>query len=253
MLQGLFGKGESNWRVAKGGDDKWEKKRAVLARYRELHGDMKVPEGYIIPSIPDWPKVLLDRNAFNTLPRDTHYRRLTSRCPPPPIPVVVVDASQDMHGIKLGKMVSNIRSGLSFTDKRAELEAMGIEYRDSPRELTFPVVKAALIRYKQIFTNFNVAPKFTIPKSSSLWPPEMASMRLGEVVMRFRSGEWVTTPEETQFFADIGIVPGEFPPGSAARPKGQPVGAPWGSSSSSGAAAGKDLSASWGVSSAAYV
>jgi len=109
VLQGLFGKGESNWRVAKGGDDKWEKKRAVLARYRELHGDMKVPEGYIIPSIPDWPK--------------------------------------DMHGIKLGKMVSNIRSGLSFTDKRAELEAMGIEYRDSPRELTFPVVKAALIRY----------------------------------------------------------------------------------------------------------
>jgi hypothetical protein len=86
VLQGLFGKGESNWRVAKGGDDKWEKKRAVLARYRELHGDMKVPEGYIIPSIPDWPKVLLDRNAFNMLPRDTQYRRLTSRCPLPPSP-----------------------------------------------------------------------------------------------------------------------------------------------------------------------
>jgi len=111
--------------------------------------------------------------------------------------------------MKLGKLVSNIRSGYSYSDKRAELEPLGIAYKvtEAPREFTFPVIKAALIRYNELYGTFNVAPKFTIAKTASLWPPEMAGMRLGHLVKRFRSGEWVTSAEERQFFADIGIVP----------------------------------------------
>ena len=122
----------------------------ALMIYRDLHGDMHVPSGFIIPdNIYEWP--------------------------------------QDIWGIKLGSVVKNIRSGLYYKNKREDLESIGFCY--APIQTKYDIAKAALLTYQTIYGDMLVPHRFATPRDSDEWPQETRGLNLGALVGNIRSGQ----------------------------------------------------------------
>ena len=122
----------------------------ALMIYRDLHGDMHVPSGFIIPdNIYEWP--------------------------------------QDIWGIKLGSVVKNIRSGLYYKNKREDLESIGFCY--APIHTKYDIAKAALLTYQTIYGDMLVPHRFATPRDSDEWPQETRGLNLGALVGNIRSGQ----------------------------------------------------------------
>jgi hypothetical protein len=123
----------------------------ALLRYKEMYGHMLVPQSYVVPNDDEsWPK--------------------------------------ETWGMKLGGVVSNIRSGNSYKDKRQELMSIGFDYSLQSTSQNYAAAESALLRYKDMYGDMLVPCAFTIPYDDDSWPEETWGLRLGGVVSKIRGG-----------------------------------------------------------------
>jgi hypothetical protein len=128
------------------GEDKFEFKKRILLRYKELHGNILVPRNFIVPWTDNWP--------------------------------------EEMWGVKLGYVVHNIRSGADTKVNREELIAVGFIFEKQSKGfgLGWARLKPALEHFKKLNDHLRVPRSFVIPSDSSDWPEEMAGIKLGMTV-----------------------------------------------------------------------
>ena len=124
--------------------------KLALQQYEELHGDMLVPIGFIVPDSNLWPKSLVD--------------------------------------FRLGQAVNRLRAGKSFVTKRKDLESIGFDY--SPTfDNYYQTVKQALLRYKELHGDMAMTNNYRVPVESDLWPESLLGFRLGKAASHIRAGD----------------------------------------------------------------
>jgi hypothetical protein len=97
--------------------------------------------------------------------------------------------AEEMWGMNLGILVNSIRAGKSYANKRADLESIGFDFNPQQTRYGYEVIKAALLKYKDINGNMLVPQTFVVPADDIKWPEgEMWGMNLGFVVMDIRAG-----------------------------------------------------------------
>ena len=82
--------------------------------------------------------------------------------------------------MKLGDIVSNIRTNDAYSDHRAELECMGFDYGKEKVRRGWDCVKCALLAHQKVFGHLMVHFKFVIPAEPA-WPEEVWGMKLGRI------------------------------------------------------------------------
>ena len=138
----------------------WEKVTSALLTYKSLHGDLLVPQVFVIPKTRDWP--------------------------------------EDLWDMKLGRVVSNIRNNGQYSTNRAELEEMGFKFDSRRTAYGWEKVTSALLTYKSLHGDLLVPQVFVIPKSRE-WPEDLWNMKLGIVVSNIRShGQYSTNRAELE-------------------------------------------------------
>ena len=131
----------------------------MLLRYKELHGDLKVPPSFIVPGDSElWPR--------------------------------------EARKFDLGYVVRSIRLGLVFPDEYQTYLNAGFEF-DIIHNFDYVAVKLALLRYKELHGDMMVPTTFVVASKSSKWPEETWSLNLGAVVVNIReSNEYEEHKEE---------------------------------------------------------
>jgi hypothetical protein len=131
---------------------RWDEVHAALLAYQEVHGDLEVPQRFVVPSEAPWPE-----NAW---------------------------------GMKLGIRVHNIRSKEDYVkdhpERRAELDALGFVWDDNERR--WEELHAALLAYQEEHGDLEVTRAFVVP-SEAPWPEEAWGMKLGQRVNNIRASE----------------------------------------------------------------
>jgi hypothetical protein len=154
---------------------RWEEVRAALLAYQELHGDLEVPQAFVVPSEVPWP--------------------------------------EEAWGMKLGSRVSDIRQQEHFVkhhpERRAELDTLGFVWDDLERR--WEEVRAALLAYKEVHGGLQVPKSFVVP-SEAPWPEEAWGVPLGRRVNKIRSQENYVKdhPERRAELDALGFVWDEF-------------------------------------------
>lgn len=141
--------------------------RKATRTYKELHGNLRIPPEFIIPSTAMWPN--------------------------------------EIWGMKFGLLVRNIRRGRSYTSMREELEVMGLDYTLHHKYFGKELVLAALNHYKEIHGDLNVKVSFCVPVDGKRqgWPEEVWGMKLGSTVSSIRGGRCYVNSKED--FEKIGF------------------------------------------------
>jgi hypothetical protein len=131
--------------------DRYKIIRAALLKYKELKGDMLVPNRFVVP-VNDitWP--------------------------------------QEAWGNNLGKVVSSIRGGYSCKDSREDLKTIGFDFNSQKLHYGYEVIKVALLKHKALYNNMLVPARFVVPVNDISWPKKTRGMNLGTVVMNIRAG-----------------------------------------------------------------
>lgn len=109
---------------------------------------------------------------------------------------------QRSWGMKLGSIVSNIRTGKScYVDRKDELIKMGFAF--DAIHAKFELLKKALICYnnKPNYVKLPVNSKFVIPRTNE-WPEEIWGVKLGTGISDIRRGRYREKEHELR---DIGI------------------------------------------------
>ena len=119
--------------------------------YKEVHGDMRVPCAFVVPSSVPW--------------------------------------AEETWGMRLGNAVSNIRAdglylkGDGAAKRRAWLDEMGFVWDEYERR--WEDARSALTTYKEVHGDLEVTRDFVVP-SSAPWAEETWGMRLGSAVRDIR-------------------------------------------------------------------
>lgn len=141
----------------------------TLEVYKKLYGNLDIPYRYIVPNITTadiWP-----------------------------------EGSQAM---KLGAIVSRIRTRNDFAAHRDEFEALGLVYERN--DDSFSIVYDALKCYKDIYGNLLVKALFVVP-SNPPWPKCCYGLKLGSRVDQIRNkGQYSSNPEYLQKLEVLGFV-----------------------------------------------
>ena len=127
--------------------------KLALLRYQELYGDMRVPIKFKVPDdSKNWPPAVL--------------------------------------GLRLGRVVTNIRGGRAYMSLRDELESIGFDYsyKILGRAYGYERVKLGLLRYKELYGHMRVPLRFKVPDESSAWPSAVLGLRLGKMTCNIRAG-----------------------------------------------------------------
>ncbi|OQR85345.1 hypothetical protein THRCLA_23038 [Thraustotheca clavata] len=139
-------------------EDEWQVKLAALTTYKNLHGNLLIPQRFVVPTNDrQWPK--------------------------------------DTWSIKLGLMVMNLRrrQRILTPERRNSLEKLGFVWDELQykwqRNLT------ALKTYKKINGNLSVPYKFVVPINDPNWPEETWNLRLGINVSSLRARRDNLLPE----------------------------------------------------------
>ena len=106
----------------------WPQVEQALRLFRDLNGHACVPFSFCIPS---------DDHTWPT----------------------------ELHGLKLGARVSDIRSGRIYTNKRAELDALGFVWH--AKSLSFEQLYRALVLYRRKYGHLVVASHFVFPTETT--------------------------------------------------------------------------------------
>ncbi|OQS04350.1 hypothetical protein THRCLA_03401 [Thraustotheca clavata] len=146
---------------------KWELKLIALKTYKQLYGDLCIPQDFRIPSNDDkWPK--------------------------------------DLWGMRLGLAVRSIRQKTEATSPRyAQLSELGFVW--NVLELSWETKILALATYKSLFGNLLVAYSFKVPKKAT-WPKETWDLKLGHAVHNIRQNVLDMLPERKQQLDALGFV-----------------------------------------------
>eukprot|EP00596_Hydrurales_sp_CCMP1899_P006190 CAMPEP_0119051486 /NCGR_PEP_ID=MMETSP1177-20130426/73081_1 /TAXON_ID=2985 /ORGANISM="Ochromonas sp, Strain CCMP1899" /LENGTH=221 /DNA_ID=CAMNT_0007030693 /DNA_START=418 /DNA_END=1084 /DNA_ORIENTATION=+ len=106
-----------------------------LQTYKDLNGDMLVPSKFVVPANDmAWPKETWDMN--------------------------------------LGSVVTDIRRGRSYLDKRADLEGIGFEFNRQKQSNRYELVRLVLLKYKDINGHLLASSKFKVPADDIKCPEE---------------------------------------------------------------------------------
>lgn len=130
-------------------DAEWELVHRTLAVYRDVRGDLLVPQAFVVPSCAPWPT--------------------------------------DAWGLRLGSRVDNIRSQRAYVKGRptriAQLEELGFVWND--RERRWDEVISALRAYKAAHGDLEVPQHFVVPATAA-WPEHVHGLPLGSRVNKIR-------------------------------------------------------------------
>jgi hypothetical protein len=99
------------------------------------------------------------------------------------------DWPEEFWGLRLGKVVDNIRTGNTHKDKKKELEAAGFDFGKQAVGgvgTGWEVVKAALLAYKGLEGDRLVPKRFVVPHDDPKWPESTWGVKLGRIVKDIR-------------------------------------------------------------------
>ena len=125
---------------------------SCLQRYKNMFGDMKVPQKYVIPSESElWP--------------------------------------EEAWGLKLGLIVRDIRRGKIFRilSQQKELRDIGFHFLPQIQCLGYPIIKEALIHYHRVHGHLRVPQKFFTADDEESWPEGTRGIALGSIVAAIRN------------------------------------------------------------------
>ena len=140
----------------------------TLKAYKQLYGNLDVPYRFVVPNLisAEWP--------------------------------------EGSDSMKLGAIVSRIRTRDDFASHRDELEALGLQYErynDS-----FQIVYEALKCYKEIYGDLYVKALFVVPYEKP-WPELCYGLKLGSRVDHIRNkGQYSSNQQYLQKLEDLGFV-----------------------------------------------
>ena len=95
----------------------------------------------------------------------------------------------EMWGMKLGRVVNNIKGG-NYADQRDDLIRMGFSFDQFQSK--YQIVKQSLLTYKELNGDLLVPRKFCVPEGNYQWPKSTWGVRLGTVVYNIRGGSSYT-------------------------------------------------------------
>jgi hypothetical protein len=131
-------------------DENWKKKLLALKTFRDIHGHVRVPILFVIPTDDKrWPIIT--------------------------------------HGVKLGKITNYLRQNkISLPQNRIDaLETLGFEW-GKYFEKSWKNKLLALKTYKDTHGHARVPQSFVVPTDDQRWPIETHNMKLGKVVNDLR-------------------------------------------------------------------
>ena len=135
---------------------------SCLQRYKNMFGDMKVPQKYVIPLESElWP--------------------------------------EEAWGLKLGLLVRDIRRGIIFKipSQQKELKEIGFHFSPQIQCLGYPIIKLALIHYHRVHGHLRVPQKFFTADDDESWPEGTRGIALGAIVAAIRNnGSFENMKEE---------------------------------------------------------
>ena len=128
-------------------EKKFESFMLALKVFKKLHGHLRVPRNYIVPSSPPWPS--------------------------------------EVHGLKLGMMVSSTRTGASnrTPERVARLQEIGFVW--DALQLASNITIAALTAFKENYGHVDVPKSFVVPRNN-MFPEETWGLRLGSRISNLR-------------------------------------------------------------------
>jgi hypothetical protein len=201
-------------------EKRWECINLALQTYKRIHGDLNVPQSFVVPNDSKWPSKIwglklgsiIDgiRNAgafenykdelnalgFEWKPKERHwegvflalqtYKRIHGDLNVPLSFVVPNDSKwpSEIWGLELGSTVNGIRYKENFENYKDELNALGFEWK--PKERHWECVYLALRTYKLIFGHLNIPISFIVPDDDSQWPSETWGISLGRTAYQIR-------------------------------------------------------------------
>jgi hypothetical protein len=125
----------------------WEKKLLALKTFKDIHGHIRVPQRFIVPTDDRrWPL--------------------------------------ETHGMYLGRVLSDLRRRKdTFSQNRINaLEALGVYEGVSLDDDPWRKNLLALATYGEIYGHLRVPQSFVVPAEDGLWPEETHGIKLGNVV-----------------------------------------------------------------------
>jgi hypothetical protein len=206
----------------------YESIKAALLKYQDMYGDMLVPQRFIVPvNDINWPEDTLGINlgaavsfirrgqsyperkedlemiGFDFNPQTSgylyksvkaalvSYQELNGHMLVPrefTVPAGDVRWLKETRGMKLGLIVSNLRSQNSYADHREDLESIGFDYDPQENGYGYESVSRALQNYQDIYGNLLVPHRYVVIAGDVEWPEETWGMTLGAAVTSIRSG-----------------------------------------------------------------
>ena len=202
----------------------YDQAKIALLNYKKLNGDMMIPAKFIVPSGSSmWPKRTWGLKLGSTVSRIRNgrshsdrrddllqmgfcydaseiqynlavsallkYKELNDNMMVPCTFIVPSDSHvwpEAIWGLKLGQIVTTIRSGASHAEKRNDLISIGFYFK--PTKTSYELVRMALLVYKELRDDMIVPSSFVVPANTEKWPIEVWGIKLGYIVKRIRQG-----------------------------------------------------------------
>ncbi|KAF0727135.1 hypothetical protein Ae201684P_019405 [Aphanomyces euteiches] len=224
---------------------KWAQKLLALRTYKDIYGDLCVPQEFCIPSGDTrWPKDLWKMRLGlavrslrqKTKPDSDRYKYLTSMGFVWNIldmswetKIVALVTYKQIHGdllvaysyrvpsddprwpketwgLKLGHAVHNIRQNGHDMSNERRRQLLELGFVWDHLEMSWDVKVLALETYKRLFGTLNVPYGFVVPSESSLWPRETWHMKLGHAVHNIRQNMSDMVPTRKVQLNEMGFV-----------------------------------------------
>ena len=146
---------------------RFEKIHQALALYKKFEGDLNIPVRFVIPAESNYDSI---------------------RWP------------QDLHGMKLGNIVRDMKRHRHYNSYKSELIALGFSY-EGWTSMRVSIISRALRLYLDNYGNLAVPRRFVIankddskqvrPRSATRpeinWPADLHGLKLGEIVNNIRN------------------------------------------------------------------
>lgn len=172
--------------------NEWKAVLAALTLYKAAYGDVKVPQRFVVPSAAPWPKLA--------------------------------------WGLKLGKVVGNIRSTGKFVQskprRRQVLDDLGFVWQararaqENKEKVTFSQLVEAIVAYRENVGDDSIPPHFVVPDVDP-WPSMVRGLPLGAQLAKLPT----KMPESARRrLEDLGVVePRETKPKEKPKPSANDI------------------------------